>query len=191
MILSRLSGSFVASLLFVCPLIAQQNLHVDPSQSEVHFTLSDPMHPVKGTFHVQNGTVTFDAQGHMSGSVVVDARSGDSGNSSRDKKMEQDQLKASSFTTVTFEPTGYTGSLALNGDSTITVNGTFTLLGKPHPISVPMKVQLGDGQCKASGSFVVPYVQWGVKDPSNFLLHVGKEVTIDLLLAGPLATTTH
>lgn len=190
MFLSRWSYLAV-SLLIACPLFAQETLQLDAAKSEVHFTLSDPMHPVKGTFRVANGTIAFDQQGHMSGSVVVDARSGDSGNSSRDKKMTQDQLKAPTFSTVSFEPTGYIGSLAPTGDSTITVNGTFTLLGKGHPISVPMKVEIADGQCRASGSFVVPYVQWGMKDPSNFLLHVGKEVTVDLVLVGPVISAAH
>jgi hypothetical protein len=34
------------------------------------------------------------------------------------------------------------------------------------------------------GSFVVPYVKWGLKDPSVLILKVAKEVHIDLSLAG-------
>jgi polyisoprenoid-binding protein YceI len=191
MIVFRLFCPLLATLLLSFPLIAQERLHVDPSKSEVHFTLSDPLHSVKGTFRIENGTITFDEQGHMSGIVAVDAASGNSGNTTRDKKMAHDQLKAPTFTSITFEPTGYSGNLASSGDSTITVNGTFTLLGKTHPISVPMKVALSADQCKATGTFVVPYVQWGVKDPSNFLMHVGKDVTVDLTLAGPVTAAAH
>lgn len=191
MVLSRLSLAAALGFVFVLPALAQQTLQVDPAHSTVEWTLSDPLHPVKGTFHVEGSSVTFDESGHMAGAVIVNAASGDSGNASRDKKMTRDQMQASKYSTVTFDPTGYTGSLAASGDSTITVSGNFALLGKPHAISVPMKVHLADGQLQATGSFVVPYVQWGMKDPSNFLLHVGKEVTVNLTLAGPVTPAQH
>lgn len=168
-------------------LAQSQTLQVDPAASQIHFALPDALHAVDGVFHVQSGSIQFDrADGSMSGGIAVSADSGDSGNKSRDKKMTEDQLKAATYSTVTFAPKHYTGALATTGDSTITVLGVFTLLGKPHDLSVPMKVSIAGTQCTATGSFDVPYVQWGVKDPSNFLLHVGKTVTINLVLKGAL-----
>ena len=184
LLLSALSLAFLP-----CNLLAQrQTLNIDSGKFEVHFTLGDALHAVHGTFHVESGNIGFDREdGQMSGTIVVDARSGDSGNSSRDQKMTKDELKASSFSTVTFAPKHYTGMLTATGDSTITVEGTFTLLGVPHEISVPMQVHIDGTQCKATGSFDVPYVKWGMKDPSNFLLHAGKNVTISLVLFGSIA----
>jgi polyisoprenoid-binding protein YceI len=172
-------------LLLPCAAVAQETLHVDPAKSEVQFALGDPIHSVHGNFHVQSGTVTFDrASGQMSGGIAVDASSGESGNESRDKKMKTDELKASTYSTVTFAPSHFSGKISPTGDSTITVDGTFTLIGVPHQISVPMQVHLEGGQCKATGSFVVPYVKWGMKNPSTFVLRVGKEVTVNLNLVG-------
>jgi hypothetical protein len=37
-----------------------------------------------------------------------------------------------------------------------------------------------------AGTFVVPYVKWGMNDPSTLMLRVSKEVQIDLLLTGTL-----
>jgi polyisoprenoid-binding protein YceI len=120
----------------------------------------------------------------MSGKVVVDPGSGDSGEGSRDKKMKNDVLQAQSFSSITFEPTSFLGQLAASGTSQIQVKGNFTVIGKPHEIVVPMTVQMDGSHCTATGSFIVPYVQWGLKDPSIFVLKVGNQVKIDLSLVG-------
>jgi hypothetical protein len=62
----------------------------------------------------------------------------------------------------------------------------FTLLGTSHEIDVPMQVQVNGRQVHAVGTFAVPYVQWGLKDPSNLFIKVNKEVTIELSLMGTL-----
>lgn len=166
-------------------LHAQDKLVVDPVKSEVHFTLRDVLHTVHGTFRVQQGEVHFNSlTGEAGGSIVVGALSGESGNTMRDNRMKKDVLKAESFTTVTFAPTKFTGKLHEMGDSALQVHGVFTLLGTPHEIDVPIEVQVSGNQLHATGTFSVPYVKWGLKDPSTLMLRVNKEVEIDLLLVG-------
>jgi polyisoprenoid-binding protein YceI len=168
-------------------LYAQQILTLDPAHSEVHFTLSDTVHTVHGTFHLQQGEITFDpATGKSSGAIVVDALSGQSGNSTRDHRMTDDELKASTFKTISFAPTSFTGTFNPTGNSNLLVHGTFTLLGTAHQIDVPMKIQISANQLHAAGTFTIPYVQWGLKDPGTFMIHVNKEVLIDLTLTGTL-----
>ena len=183
---SRLRSALVIALA-TTTLHAQNKLSVDPARSEVNFTLGDTLHVVHGTFHIQQGDVAFDpATGKATGSIVVDALSGQSGSSMRDHRMTDDELKASTFKTISFTPTHFTGTFNATGDSTLQVHGIFTLLGTPHEIDVPMQVQVNGEQLHAVGSFAVPYVQWGLKDPSTFMLHVNKEVQIDLSLMGTL-----
>jgi polyisoprenoid-binding protein YceI len=186
---------FTSSFLLALPLFLasgafaqQQTFKIDPQASQVAFTLADVLHTVKGLFHVQSGTVDFDRSApKISGSVVVAAGSGKSGNDTRDKRMTNDILDAPHFTDVSFVPRSYQGTLAPTGDSTIQVTGTFTLHGTPHELTVPMEVHMDGTKCTVKTHFKVPYVQWGVKDPSNFVLRVGREVDIDLILVGSLA----
>jgi polyisoprenoid-binding protein YceI len=165
----------------------QDKLSLDTNRSEVHFTLTDTMHTVHGTFHIQQGDINFDpATGQATGVIVVDALSGQSGNSIRDHRMAKDELKAPGFKTVAFAPTRFTGTFNPTGDSTLQVHGLFTLIGTPHEIDVPMQVQVNGEQIHAVGSFVIPYIQWGLKDPSTFMIKVNKEVHVDLDLSGTL-----
>ena len=163
----------------------EERYKVDPATSEVHFTLGASDHPVEGTFHVTSGEFTLDSQsGGMRGTVTVDASSGDSGNKSRDKKMTSAQLKAQTYPTVIFAPTKFSGQVKDSEDSTGQVDGNFTLLGQPHPLSVAMTVHREGDHFTATGSFEVPFVNWGVKDPSFMMLKVDKQVKIQLKLSG-------
>jgi len=119
--------------------------------------------------------------------VVVAAGSGNTGNDARDKKMKSEVLDAPHFTDVSFAPSSYQGTVAATGDSTIQVTGTFTLHGTPHDLIVPIRVHIDGTECTAKTHFVVPYVKWGLKDPSVFILKVAKEVDIDLTLVGHLS----
>jgi polyisoprenoid-binding protein YceI len=180
---------FLAIPLATAPLaLAQQEtFNVNPGASKVAFALGGTGHHVDGTFHVQSGEIDFDPSAKkISGSVVVAAGSGNSGEPGRDKKMNSDVLDTPHFAEVTFTPNSYQGSIAPSDDSTIQVSGVFTLHGTPHDITVPMQIHIEGTAVTAKGHFIVPYVKWGLKDPSIFILKVAKEVDIDLTLSGQL-----
>lgn len=187
--------STAKTLLLVLPLLLQaaafaqqQTLTVNPGSSSVAFSLGATGHEVHGTFKVTNGTIQFDrSSAKISGSIVVSAASGESGDSGRDKNMHTQVLDVDHFADVTFAPSSYQGTIAPAGDSTIQVSGTFTLHGTPHDITVPMQVHIDGDNLTAKGSFIVPFVKWGLKDPSVFLLKVAKEVHIDLSLVGTVS----
>jgi hypothetical protein len=161
---------------------------INPDASEVKITLKTTHEIVNGTFHVQSGSIKFDRTDHrMSGSVVVLAGSGKTGNQSRDKKMNKDILKVEQHATVSFEPKTFAGTIAPSGDSTIQVLGTFTLLDTPHEITVPMLVHLDGPSANAKAHFVVPYVQWGLKNPSFLFWKADNDVAVDLNLVGAIS----
>ena len=181
---------FLALVAAVVPaaLAQHQTFNANPDASQVAFALAGTGHHVNGAFHVQSCSVNFDRTAmSISGSVVVAAGSGNSGEPSRDKKMNSDVLDATHFAEVSFAPKSYQGTIAASGDSTIQVAGVFTLHGTPHDLTVPMQIHIDGTSLTAKTHFKVPYVQWGLKDPSIFVLKVAKEVDIDLRLVGSLS----
>ncbi len=187
------SSLVLALPLFLAPnaFAQHQTLRVDPASSAVAFTLGDVLHSVHGTFHVQSGSVDFDSGApKISGSVVIAAGSGMSGSETRDHKMNNAVLDPRHFAAVSFSPHSYEGTIAATGDSTIQITGIFTIHGTSHELTVPVQIHIEGTNCTAKTHFTVPYVKWGLKDPSNFLLRVAKEVEIDLTLVGHLATAS-
>lgn len=165
-----------------------QTFVVNPDASEVKMTLNTTHELVNGTFHVQSGAIDFDpSAAKIGGNVVVAAGTGKTGNDSRDKRMNNVILHVQQYTTVTFSPKSYTGTIAPTGDSTIQVTGVFTLLGTPHNLTIPIQMHRDGGTCTAKAHFVIPYVQWGLKDPSFLFWKAEKQVDMDLNLVGHIS----
>ena len=165
-----------------------QTFAVNPDASEIKMKLNTTHEVVTGIFHVQSGLINFDrTASHISGIVIVAAGSGKTGNDSRDKKMNKDILKVDQFATVSFTPKTYNGMIAASGDSTIQVSGVFTLLGTPHDLTIPMQIHADGMKTTAKAQFVVPYVQWGLKNPSFLIWKAENDVAIDLNLAGQIS----
>ena len=160
-------------------------LSVEPSRSQVHWSVESTLHAVHGTFAVKSGAFQLDpSTGKSSGEIIVSAESGESGNSSRDEKMHNDVLEVGTYPDVIFRPTQLDGKFSTSGGSDITVHGAFVLHGGSHDIAVPVHAEFYGSSWKGSGKFEVPYIQWGLKNPSNFLLKVQPLVEVDLDLAG-------
>jgi hypothetical protein len=66
----------------------------------------------------------------------------------------------------------------------------FGIHGAEHEITVPIVVKLAADRWEASAHFQVPYVKWGLKNPSALFLRVGDIVNIDFRGAGDCARVT-
>ncbi len=179
-----------AVILAPAALAQHQTFAVNPDASEVKIKLNTTHEVVNGTFHIQSGSIEFDRSApKMSGLVTVLAGSGKTGNESRDKKMNKDILKVDQYTTVSFAPKTYAGTIVPSGDSTIQVSGVFTLLGDPHDLTVPIQIHMDGSKATvtATAQFIVPYVQWGLKNPSFMFWKAENDVAIDLSLVGQIS----
>jgi len=162
---------------------------LDPAKTKVQFTLGATAHTVHGTFKVKTGRIHFDtATGNAGGEIIVDARSADTENAGRDEKMHVDVLKSEQFGEITFVPAHVRGAIASVGTSRLQVSGTLRLLSQDHGVTWEFTVQPAAGnQVVATTHFEVPYVQWGLKNPSSFLLRVDKSVDIEVHALGEIA----
>jgi len=176
------------ALLLSAPLLLAQAqprpvvLHFDPAHTQIHWTLADILHTVHGTFQLKGGLASFTpATGAAEGELLVDLDSGNSGNAARDRRMKKDILETQTYPEAIFHPEKVSGTLRPGVIQQVTVDGTFTIHGHDHPLRMVVSIQMTDAtHAHLTTHFVVPYVQWGMKDPSTFVLRVGKQVAIDV-----------
>ncbi len=166
----------------------EREFQVDPSGSSVKFTLGDVLHTVHGTFKVKSGDIQISPTGRMSGQIVVDARSGDSGSGMRDRKMHKEVLESERYSEIVFRPDRIEGAVPGPGASSVQIRGVFSIHGVDREITVPAQVSLDADHWNATVHFTVPYQKWGMKNPSTLFLRVNDFVEIDLLAAGSVST---
>jgi len=183
MTITVLCSRAVWLLVFVLPALGAQTLtvDVDPARTKIDFVLSDVLHTVHGTFRLKEGHLSLDTAANViTGDLIVDAASGNSGSATRDHRMTRDILEGQRYPEIRFTPKKFTGSFSTSSTSNIEVTGSFLIHGQAHEITIPMQTQVSQQEIIAAGKFIVPYVEWGMKNPSNFLLKVKDKVEIDL-----------
>ena len=166
---------------------AETILALDPAQSTVHWTVDSSLHTVHGTFNIKSGRVHFDPRtGKAGGEVVVFATSGESGSDKRDARMHKEILESARYPEVVFRPSQVEGEVLPSGACDIKLHGTFSIHGADHELVAPVHAELTADHWKGNATFEVPYVAWGIKDPSNFLLKVKKVVNVEIDMSGPV-----
>ncbi len=165
-------------------------LELDPSKTQIEFRLPGALHTTHGTFKLEHGFIKPNpATGEAGGSIIIDARSGDSGMGSRDNRMKDNVLEVQKYPEITFMPLHVTGQLGNDGQFQAKLQGVLTLHGSGHQIVMEVTGRLIGDSLVAMSHFSVPYVEWGMEDPSVLLLTVAKQVDIDIATAGHVVWT--
>src|SRR5262249_15680 len=127
--------------------------------------------------------------GATTGEVTVYITSGDTGNSSRDERMHKEILESVKYPDSVFRPKQIEGKVARTGPSDVRIRGTLTLHGTDHEVVAQVHADLSGGHWKGTAVFDVPYIQWGMKDPSNWVLKVKPVVKVEMDMSGDSTTS--
>jgi polyisoprenoid-binding protein YceI len=158
---------------------------LDPAKTQIKWELDGAVHNTHGTFKLRQCHISFDPRtGIASGEVVVDAKSGESAENARDHRMHHEVLESEKYPEIRFVAQRVDGKLATEGTSSIRISGTFEVHGGEHAITVPAEVKVDRNHISGTVRFEIPYVEWGMKDPSTFLLRVDKKVKIEMDATG-------
>jgi polyisoprenoid-binding protein YceI len=192
------SWIFLPCLILLLAVSAQAQhkplqFNLNPGASTVNWTLNTNVHTVHGTFKLKSGTIEIDpATGNASGLIVVDATSGESGDSTRDSRMNKMVLESEKFPIITFRPAHVEGKVDVNAPGSITVSGVMNLHGQDHPLQITVALQPSNNAVTATTSFILPFVAWGLKDPSWMMFRTEKQVSIEVhAVAIPTPETAH
>ena len=80
-------------------------LDLDPAKTTITYSLDGWPHHTQGTFKLKRGVIWIDpSTGKMTGTITVDAASGDSGHSVRDERMKSSVLEVDRFPEISFAP---------------------------------------------------------------------------------------
>lgn len=160
-------------------------LELNPSKTLIEFHLAGSLHTTHGLFKLVSGRISADfATGEARGAIIVDARSGDSGIESRDNRMKDSVLEVQKYPEIIFVPQHVIGHLEKNDQFHARLQGVLSLHGAGHPLVMDVQGLIVGDSLVAKSHFSVPYVEWGMEDPSVLFLKVAKQVDIDIATAG-------
>jgi len=187
MLRPRIALSLVSALA-LAPVLSAEPLtfELDPKATTIEFTFGATLHTVDGTLRAKEGTIRVDPEaGTASGRIVLDATSARTGNDRRDGKMHEKILESQRYPEMVFEIERLSGKLNPVGQSEIELHGMLEMHGTRRPIALPATVLSTDGKTvTGTGNLIISYRDWGLADPSFFLLRVEKEVRVTVKAVG-------
>ncbi len=99
--------------------------------------------------------------------------------------MKKTILEVDKYPEITFAPAGLEGEV--NGlTAPIKITGWFAIHGDRHQITLPVELKRTGEEITATTHFLVPYVAWGMRNPSTFILRVKEDVEIQVTAVGTL-----
>lgn len=163
-------------------------LVLDPQATRINFGFGATFHDVEGHLRIVEGRIELDTESPpASGQVVLDMTSATTGNGRRDRKMHEKILESDKYPRAVLHVERVSGSFRREGTSEVLLHGTLDFHGAQHMIDLPASARTEGGRVTATGKITIPYIDWGLRDPSFFLLRVAKEVEVEVEAVGHLS----
>lgn len=186
----------IAALAFVSLVTGARAIHaepfrlvLDPAATEIAFTLGATLHTVRGHFALTAGEVAFDPDtGAASGEIRVDARSGNTGIARRDRVMHEEVLDSAHHPLLVLRLEHIEVTRRDTDALAGTLLASFEVRGASHPIALAFAGARDGERAQLTVTFDVPWVAWGLPNPSNVLLSVDDTLAVEVSAAGKLAT---
>jgi polyisoprenoid-binding protein YceI len=105
--------------------------------------------------------------------------------------MKREILETQKYPDIFFTAQKIDGQALLKASSQVQVSGLINLHGQSHPMTLIMQVKIDGTSASADTAFEVPYVKWGLKNPSNLFLRVSDTVNINVDAVGQLTPVSH
>jgi polyisoprenoid-binding protein YceI len=154
-------------------------LTFSPERTTIAFTLPATLHQVNGTLKLRSGRLQFDeTSGAASGTLVVDARSAQTGNGRRDRTMHAEVLESEKHPEIVFEASRLELERQAADRAEAVLHGVVRIHGDTRTLAVPAHLARDGDLIHVRATFQVPYVAWGMKDVSNVVLRVAPEVEV-------------
>jgi polyisoprenoid-binding protein YceI len=182
----RIRAALAAVLVALAGRAASDELTLEPARSELRFQLGATLHTVHGELDLVRGELHFDpGGGPASGELVVDARSARTGIELRDRDMHTKVLESERFPEIVLraERLDVVRRDATSAD--VRLGGVLRIHGGEHAVVIPARVTTqGGDRLLVEASFTIPYVAWGLRDMSTFVLRVEKEIEVEVRALG-------
>jgi polyisoprenoid-binding protein YceI len=178
----------LAVLCLALPLAAEKlTFELDPAATTIEIGFGATLHSVEGTLRVKEGKIDLDPEtGRASGRIVIDATSAETGNRRRDRKMHEKILESPKYAEMVFTVERVSGTLNRAGRSEIEIHGILDMHGIQRPMDLVATAKADGERVTAVGRVIIPYREWGIPDPSFFILRVEKEVHVEVKASGRL-----
>ncbi len=185
----RFGLTALAAFTIVSPVVAEEMVYtLDTDRSEVRIVLGAMLHTVRGSAPLGAATLTWNTEtGEASGLVVIQSGLIDTGIDARNAKMHEVVLKTLEHPEIIFEATGFQLRQPGENEMRFVLKGNLTLVGVTHEIEFESHARRrGDDSWKVRADLNVPYVEWGLEDPSPTFFGVDKHVSVEVKAIGTL-----
>jgi len=183
-------GIFIAAVASLAPVAAcpeELILTLVPEKMQATFRVRAMLHDIDGVLALGLGQIRFDpATGAASGHITIDLRESTTGSRLRDWEMHKRVFETERYPLAVFRADHVLGTLAPSGTSDLVLAGIVTMHGAEHAMVAPVRATVSGDTFTAEARFEIPYVAWGLRDPSLLFLRVAHVATVFVKVGGSL-----